>query len=58
MNRMENQNTSCTRSSLIDLDEKIGGYEEKEMTIIAARPAMGKTSLLLSSLVQMLFGYR
>lgn len=35
-------------TGLLDLDKKIGGIERKKLTIIAARPSVGKTSLALS----------
>lgn len=54
MNRIESQEKSCIRSGFSDLDQKIGGFEEKEVTIIAGRPAMGKTAFWLSSLVNIL----
>jgi len=31
-----------------DLDEKIGGFHKTDLVILAARPAMGKTSLMLN----------
>lgn len=54
MSNMEAQELTCTKSGFHDLDRKIGGFEEKEMTIIAGRPAMGKTALWLSALVNIL----
>jgi len=33
------------RSYLIDLDEMMGGFQPSDLIILAARPAMGKTSL-------------
>ena len=36
-------------TGLSDLDEAIGGYQNSDLFILAARPAMGKTGFLLSS---------
>ena len=36
-------------TGLADLDEAIGGYQNSDLFILAARPAMGKTGFLLSS---------
>lgn len=35
-------------SGLADFDRKLGGFHKTDLVIIAARPAMGKTSLLLN----------
>lgn len=35
-------------TGLIDLDAKIGGIERRKLSIVAARPSVGKTSLALS----------
>lgn len=37
-------------TGLTDLDESIGGYHDTDLVVIPARPAMGKTAFLLSSL--------
>jgi len=37
-------------SGFIDLDKKIKGFKKKELTTIAVRPGIGKTSFLLSML--------
>lgn len=37
------------RTGLSDLDEILGGYQKSDLVVIGARPAMGKTGLLLSS---------
>jgi replicative DNA helicase len=34
---------------LVDLDRALGGWHRKELTIIAARPSMGKSALLFSA---------
>lgn len=37
-------------TGLKDLDESIGGYHDSDLIIVAARPAMGKTAYLLSTM--------
>ena len=37
-----------TPSGLVALDRLTGGWQKQDLTIIAARPAMGKTALILS----------
>lgn len=37
-------------TGLKDLDESVGGYHDTDLVVIPARPAMGKTAFLLSSL--------
>ena len=39
---------SCVKSGLIDYDNKYGGFYGGELTIIAARPSIGKSTLALS----------
>jgi len=41
-----------------DLDEILGGFQPGEMTILAARPSMGKTALSLNLAEQIAFGGR
>ena len=40
-------------SGLIELDRLTGGYHRGELTLIAGRPSMGKTSLAMNSAVNM-----
>src|SRR5690606_13589554 len=35
-------------SGLVDLDEMTSGFQKSELIIVAARPAMGKTSFVLN----------
>lgn len=37
-----------TRTGFRDLDEKLGGFHDTDLVILAARPAMGKTALALN----------
>lgn len=43
--RIENGGRIEHTSGFIDLDEKLGGLAPSRLTVLAARPAMGKTSL-------------
>lgn len=38
-------------TGLADLDDAIGGYQDSDLFILGARPAMGKTGFLLSSVL-------
>ena len=37
-----------TQTGFADLDEKLGGFHDTDLVILAARPAMGKTALALN----------
>jgi replicative DNA helicase len=44
------------RCGFYDLDEMLGGFQPGEMIILAARPSMGKTALVLNLAEQMALG--
>lgn len=46
----ESDGTVGVRTGLIKLDETLSGFHESDLTVIAARPAMGKTAVLLNLL--------
>lgn len=46
----ESDGTVGVRTGLIKLDETLSGFHESDLTVIAARPAMGKTAVLLNFL--------
>ncbi|OCG17522.1 hypothetical protein A9G24_03145 [Gilliamella sp. App6-5] len=48
MNFLETEHNPFIPTGFKNLDSKIGGLEPKEITIIAARPSMGKTAFLIS----------
>lgn len=48
MNFLESEHTPFIPTGFKNLDYKIGGLEPKEITIVAARPSMGKTAFLIS----------
>ncbi len=43
--RLSEKHTSGLTTGFIDLDARLGGLQKSDLVIIAARPAMGKTSL-------------
>lgn len=45
---LETDNSPFIPTGFKNLDSKIGGLEPKEITIVAARPSMGKTAFLIS----------
>jgi replicative DNA helicase len=44
----EHANIGLVQSGFTGLDNKIGGFKPGDMVIIAARPSMGKTALVLN----------
>lgn len=48
---MEKGGMPGIRTGLTDLDEALGGYHSTDLIVIGARPAMGKTALLLNSIL-------
>lgn len=48
MTFLETEHSPFISTGFKNLDSKIGGLEPKEITIIAARPSMGKTAFLIS----------
>ncbi|NUF49556.1 replicative DNA helicase [Gilliamella sp. ESL0250] len=48
MNFLETEHNPFIPTGFKNLDYKIGGLEPKEITIVAARPSMGKTAFLIS----------
>jgi replicative DNA helicase len=44
------EDVSGVRTGFVDLDELLGGYQAGDFIVIAARPAMGKTALVLNQL--------
>lgn len=55
LNYLDSDETKYIPTGLIDLDKKIGGLEPDEITIIAGRPAMGKTACLISIIVNHIY---
>ncbi|WP_392562220.1 replicative DNA helicase [Orbus sturtevantii] len=48
MEFLESENSPFISTGFTDLDRKIGGLEPKEITLVGARPSMGKTAWLIS----------
>lgn len=46
------KNTKGIPSSLNRLDKKLNGYQNSDLIILAARPGMGKTSMVLNEIIQ------
>lgn len=44
----ENQGTVGVPTGLVDLDKVLSGFHDSDLYIVAARPAMGKTAVLLN----------
>jgi replicative DNA helicase len=47
----KNKGLSGITSGLKDIDERIGGFQNTDLYVIAARPAMGKTALALNCML-------
>jgi replicative DNA helicase len=47
MNNFKTNTATGYQTGLIDVDKRLGGFCKKELSIIAARPSMGKTSFAL-----------
>lgn len=45
---LESEDSPFIPTGFTDLDNKIGGLEPKEITVVGARPSMGKTAWLIS----------
>lgn len=45
---LESEDSPFVPTGFTDLDRKIGGLEPKEITVVGARPSMGKTAWLIS----------
>lgn len=52
--RMNQQGVPGIPSGFYDLDEVLGGFQKSDLTILAARPGMGKTALALNWVVHAL----
>jgi len=48
MRAMDSEEGVSIPTGLVDLDELVGGLQRKKLTIIAARPSVGKTSLAVA----------
>jgi replicative DNA helicase len=53
MERIMSPSTNKCSSSFVSLDSVIGGFYKQELTIIGARPAMGKTALITTMIKNM-----
>ncbi|MGI9573887.1 replicative DNA helicase [Alloalcanivorax xenomutans] len=48
MDRAHKGELKTTPTGLLDLDEMLGGFHDSDLVVIGARPAMGKSALLLN----------
>lgn len=56
LDAMQNKGVSGIRTHFAELDDMLGGLQPGEMTIVAARPSMGKTAMALNLAEQVAMG--